>query len=791
MSSSIPDGVFTLAGRLETFQIPHHLSKRRASSTKNKTTSTVSWPHTSPLPEELAKAGFFFKPGTRSPDNVQCFVCKRQLDGWEAGDDPALEHLSHGPDCGWAVNICLGRVPEQADEDPMSDRYIDARKATFMGSWPHEHRKGWKCKEKKMVEAGWCYEPTPENDDGVTCFYCNLSLDGWEPKDNPLDEHRKRSPECVFFALVDEFAAERKASKSKRGRTSRASKASRLSTQSNLTMMSEAPSGLSLGDVSAREDDSVLTTATNATTTSATGKGRKGKAKGKATRGRKKAGSVLDGSMQNGVDVDTEAGTSQLPPEQAPRRTGRKGKTAMDSSQTFTTSIMEDDSQMRRNTRTKAAKAKPKTRLSDDESQLQSELMAAIDAATHDEGTPKASQPTRGTKRTSDGMPKVDSSILAVDESTFNASTQGGKPKRGRSKKQPSQVPRPRSSDFVENPEPVEEVISKPAPKAKKGRKNTKQAEPEPEPEAEPEPYMEPEPEPLPSPSSPPQYEGTPTPPDATPSPAVSSPTPARRSYASARKSVRSIPGSWPGSPVDESEAAEPSSAFPPAEERVAKPASTTPAPTSAKQRQSVVSIHEDPPSPPPAPASASASPQSSDVENHPPSSRPPTASRQLPPARQPLGEVRSPFTNRQPDFTAATPSAAANMSPSKRNIIGGKLVSAVPWEAADLEMIFVPSPSAKMNLQMRGFGDNEMDVGVDVENAGKDATEKRMQLILEKVKKGLTSPEKGMSVAEWVRFNAERGEERLKQECERLVGVFEREGGRAVGVLEGMDIEG
>lgn len=38
----------------------------------------------------------------------------------------------------------------------------------------------------KMVEAGWCYDPSPEFDDGVTCFYCNLSLDGWEPKDNPL-----------------------------------------------------------------------------------------------------------------------------------------------------------------------------------------------------------------------------------------------------------------------------------------------------------------------------------------------------------------------------------------------------------------------------------------------------------------------------------------------------------------------------------------------------------------------------------------------------------------------------
>lgn len=68
----------------------------------------------------------------------------------------------------------------------MSDVMADARKATFGDSWPHEHKKGWKCKTLKMVEGGWCYDPAPDVEDGVTCFYCGLSLDGWEPKDNPL-----------------------------------------------------------------------------------------------------------------------------------------------------------------------------------------------------------------------------------------------------------------------------------------------------------------------------------------------------------------------------------------------------------------------------------------------------------------------------------------------------------------------------------------------------------------------------------------------------------------------------
>lgn len=37
----------------------------------------------------------------------------------------------------------------------------------------------------QMVEAGWYYCPTAESDDFVKCPYCSLSLDGWEPKDNP------------------------------------------------------------------------------------------------------------------------------------------------------------------------------------------------------------------------------------------------------------------------------------------------------------------------------------------------------------------------------------------------------------------------------------------------------------------------------------------------------------------------------------------------------------------------------------------------------------------------------
>jgi hypothetical protein len=59
----------------------------------------------------------------------------------------------------------------------------------------------------------------------------------------------------------------------------------------------------------------------------------------------------------------------------------------------------------------------------------------------------------------------------------------------------------------------------------------------------------------------------------------------------------------------------------------------------------------------------------------------------------------------------------------------------------------------------------------------------------VERARKGeLSEGERDMSVEEWVKWNALEAEERLKSECERLVGVFEREGTRAMRTLEGIN---
>jgi hypothetical protein len=45
------------------------------------------------------------------------------------------------------------------DEDPMSERMVEARKTTFGDVWPHEKKRGWTCKIQKVgkcQDESWC-----------------------------------------------------------------------------------------------------------------------------------------------------------------------------------------------------------------------------------------------------------------------------------------------------------------------------------------------------------------------------------------------------------------------------------------------------------------------------------------------------------------------------------------------------------------------------------------------------------------------------------------------------------
>ncbi|POS77032.1 hypothetical protein DHEL01_v204569 [Diaporthe helianthi] len=276
MSTDEIDEYFIYENRLASFHGPQRVIKRRASTAAtSRAPKTLSWPHKSIKPADMAKAGFYFQPYPSNPDNVICFLCHKALDGWEEDDRPLEEHLKHAPECGWAITAAVeAELGEYVREDPRDALMSEARNATFAGRWPHERKKGWSCKTKQLVEAGWKYTPTLESDDNATCTYCHLGLDGWERGDKPWDEHYSRAPNCPFFALISSKPAPKKTGRSK---AARRSKASRLSIQSVATAASDLTS---LADVTADADDSVLTTASTMTTAS---KGAKKTTKGKKT----------------------------------------------------------------------------------------------------------------------------------------------------------------------------------------------------------------------------------------------------------------------------------------------------------------------------------------------------------------------------------------------------------------------------------------------------------------------------------------------------------------------------
>lgn len=141
---------------------------------------------------------------------------------------------------------------------------------------------------------------------------------------------------------------------------------------------------------------------------------------------------------------------------------------------------------------------------------------------------------------------------------------------------------------------------------------------------------------------------------------------------------------------------------------------------------------------------SPSRSPQSSDAENQPPSSKPSNTASSTRVALAPV---------------AATPMRA---SPSKRNVnfLSG-LQSNQPWTLVDLDLVF--EELGKENVMLAPA----LPTGVQ-----------------------LTSPEKKMTVEEWIYHNACLAEQRLKGQCEATVSKFESEGGRAMRVLEELVID-
>lgn len=128
--------------------------------------------------------------------------------------------------------------------------------------------------------------------------------------------------------------------------------------------------------------------------------------------------------------------------------------------------------------------------------------------------------------------------------------------------------------------------------------------------------------------------------------------------------------------------------------------------------------------------------------------------------------------------------------SPSKRNAIAG-LQSSQPWHPADLDLIFsspIKSPSRNGDVRHDGYA-----MADGKENTAQRAHHhKHSKSVAALLRRGteLTSPEKKMTVEQWIYHNAGLAEQKLKRECEAMVAAFEAEGNRAMTVLEGLVVE-
>ncbi|RFU78114.1 hypothetical protein TARUN_4105 [Trichoderma arundinaceum] len=895
MASTEFDQYFTYEARLASFQ---KVTKKRGSTTGGRAGKALNWPHKQISATSLARAGFVFRPSPDSPDNTVCFLCEKGLDGWEAGDDPVYEHVKHAPRCGWAVVAAIeADIGDFGKEDPNDPEMIEARKATFAGRWPHENKKGWKCKTKQLVDAGWKYTPTGESDDMATCTYCQLALDGWEQGDKPLDEHYNRSPDCPFFSLVSQYKA--------LGKGSGRGKASRNSASSIQSYGTAAADISNTSDMSTGVDDSVISTmSTAALPGTRKPRAKKGTA---AKAGRKKAKKEESSeSLDQSSQMEEESELASQPPKA--RRGKKRPSDAIDESTLSSVdgptskkraaqasghdtiegiAVREDDSEVTdasvisytkagapaKSKRGRKAAPKLNSHASmaslrapggfPDDDEIERQLEADLERQfTDDEDIAYDSESGRNKAKAKipvtdsegeaiepikprspeyamfDPVPEPDEHEIDDDLKALQAEMEVDEPKRplqaqkkgrklgiklskmAKAKKMEAQLLQQEQETGSEFPESQQDedvepadvsasstgsVVKKPAlpPTAGKRGRGRPRASLASQDESAAVETAESEQEPVkrgrgrPSRVSlasllsaetgdshtaePPVKRGRGRPSNASlvsldstgvdeddkvgPAPATKRrgrPSKAESQNLSAHapaKRGRGRPAKKPVEtrPVEQTET-ETEDDFVEAREQVEAPLRlprNSPVRAIFSPKGKAPSLGRLPTTPSkllsPVPSarqpvlSPSQSPQSSDAENQPPSSRAPTGSAAK---RVVLAPVSS------------TP---AHGSPSKRNVIAG-LRSTTPWASASLEAIF-DSP------------------------LGSPGKENEVDRFLKRGKE-LTSPERQMSVEEWIYFNAAEAEKKLKYECESLVNRFEMEGTRAIKVLEGLEVE-
>ncbi|XP_030001254.1 E3 ubiquitin-protein ligase XIAP [Sphaeramia orbicularis] len=158
-----------------------------------------SWPTTAPVrPRDLAEAGLYY---LGKNDQVQCFCCGGMLGAWEVGDSAWGEHNKHFPNCFFILGHDVGNIPFQRgieEEEGGSSQHANTH--VSMGSYEErldsfagvQHP----IDPERLARAGFYSTGTG---DRVLCFCCGGGLKGWQPEEDPWEEHAKHYPGCRFL----------------------------------------------------------------------------------------------------------------------------------------------------------------------------------------------------------------------------------------------------------------------------------------------------------------------------------------------------------------------------------------------------------------------------------------------------------------------------------------------------------------------------------------------------------------------------------------------------------------
>ncbi|XP_069011440.1 baculoviral IAP repeat-containing protein 5a [Embiotoca jacksoni] len=87
--------------------------------------------------------------------------------------------------------------------------YIYENRLKTFDSWPFDE--DCKCTPENMAKAGFIHTPSDNSPDTAMCFFCLKELEGWEPDDDPQQEHITHSSSCHFINLkkkVEELTME-------------------------------------------------------------------------------------------------------------------------------------------------------------------------------------------------------------------------------------------------------------------------------------------------------------------------------------------------------------------------------------------------------------------------------------------------------------------------------------------------------------------------------------------------------------------------------------------------------